>query len=594
MKFVLSPLASLVTLLSLTLLGGCSGLRTGSAGGVLVQLEDMATGSGSNQAAVAEFNGQPALLYATKDNRIVFQQGQQRQLLDETAPVSGGNRFQLQRQDDRLHAFWWSHEEAKNLYFTSSADKGISFSPVSIVNDAHGILAPFSLLRGPQGVVGMIYGDEREPRYQAYFNRSTDYGRTWARPDQRLDVAPADKQASDVREPQSVEVGSAWITVWADVVTVAGKPGFRVLSRRSEDAGLSWSAPEILFSSDKLIASLRVKAQGNNVLIAADEHDRGVFILASQDQGRSWRASGALAGTSAGEAVEGASNNGIQMAVAGERAHLVWMQDRKAQKTKIMRASFDIAQGKWLSDAAQMDVKPYDNTRSVSPVVTAASTGLLTAAWVDYRDIKPNIYISTSFDQGNVWSAPQAVLKPGEVSAGWPQLMPWLDRVAIGYEVYPADQIKSGKFVLRLIPSNEATKTLSQFGSWPAFGEAERKAKLEERVKTLWDNRVAGNYQPTYEVFDFAFKAFTPEKDYLNSVGLITYQSFSVNDISISGNEAVVKMKIKYEVKPTPLPSGKILKAAPVEVDAANTWVWVGNNWHLVYSPSFGQPNLSY
>ena len=585
------PLASLV---SLALLGGCTALGSGPDGKVLLQLEDIATGAGSTRPAIVELNGHPVALYGTQADRIVFQQGEQRLHIDETARVKGGNRFQLHRQDGQLHAFWWSHENGKNVYFTSSSDKGQSFFPVTMVNEGSGILAPFSLLRGPKGVVSISYMDERAPRTQAYINRSNDFGRSWPTSDQRLDVAPADNLASDVREPQSVEAGDAWVSAWVDVVSIAGRPGFRVVMRRSDDAGLNWSAPEVIFTSDKLIASLEVKAQGNQVVIAADEHDRGIFVLASQDQGRSWRASGSLEGTSVPDNTEGASNNGVDMVVAGERAHLVWMQDRKAQKTKIMRASFDISQGKWLSAAAQMDMKPYASTRSMLPVVTAGAKGQLMAAWIDYRDIRPNVYVSASFDQGQVWTAPQAVLKPGEVSAGWPQIMPWGDQIAVGYEAYAADQEKKGKFVLRLIPVNEAAKTVSQLGAWPAISDAERKAKLDERIKMLWNNRVAGNYQPTYEVFDFAYKKLTSEKEYLNGVGNITYQSYSVGDISLTGNEATVKMKIKFEVKPTIMPSGRSVTIASNEVDAVNTWVWVGNNWHLVYSPSFGQPNLSY
>ena len=113
-------------------------------------------------------------------------------------------------------------------------------------------------------------------------------------------------------------------------------------------------------------------------------------------------------------------------------------------------------------------------------------------------------------------------------------------------------------------------------------------------MKTLWENRVAGNYQPAYDMFDFAYKAATPKKNYLDNVGIILYQGFSVDDIAITGNEASVKMKIKYEIKSTMMPNGKMIKVEPVEVDAANTWVWVGNDWYLVYSPSFGQPNLKY
>ena len=53
-------------------------------------------------------------------------------------------------------------------------------------------------------------------------------------------------------------------------------------------------------------------------------------------------------------------------------------------------------------------------------------------------------------------------------------------------------------------------------------------------------------------------------------------------------------MKIRYEVKTTPLASGKSITLVPADVEATNTWVWVGKEWYLVYSPSFGQPNLKY
>lgn len=581
MKRFLLPLASLV------LLGGCAGLGSVPAGGVLAQVDDIATGSLQTRPAVVEMDGEPALLYASKGNRIVFQRGKERLQLDGTAPVTGGNRFQLQRQDKHLHALWWSHQDAKNLYFSSSENGGKAFAPVSIVNDANGVLAPFSLLRGPGGVVGMTYLDERLPMYQAYFNRSTDYGRTWAKPDVRLDL-PDGSLSTRVQDPQSVESGNAWVTAWVDVVKVAGANRYRVLSRRSDDAGLQWSPQQELFSSDKLISSLAVEAQGSHIVIAADEHDRGIVALASPDQGRSWKASGVLPGT------EDVSNSGIGMTVAGDRAHLVWMQDRKGEKTRIMHASLGIAQGKWIGAVQRLDVKTIDNTRSLLPVVLAAPKGQVVVAWVDYRDIRPNIYASVSFDQGGAWSKPQAMMKPGEVSVGLPALLPWGDEVAIGYEVYPADREMDGKFVLKLMPLGDVAKALPGFAAQPQVSDAERKSRLEQRVKALWDYRAADNYEPTYEMFDFAFKAVNPKQSYLNGTGLITYQRFSVEDIAIQGNEAHVKMKIKYEVKPTPLPSGKLLKMEPTEAEATNIWVWVGNEWYMVYNPAYGQALLKY
>jgi len=585
---------NLILLALLASLGGCASMRSDPSTEVLAQVGDMATGAMQTQPAIVELNGRPALLYANKDNRVVFQYGKQRQLLDETAPVRGGNRFQLKFQEQNLHALWWSHQDNKNLYFTSSVDSGQRFAPVSIVNDDHGVLAPFSLLRGKQGVVGMTYLDERQPRFQTYFNRSTDYGRTWSRPDQRLDISPGERQATEVRDPQSVESGAAWVSAWVDAVQLAGRTTYRIVHRHSQDEGLNWSPPAVIHTSDKLISSLIVGSQGSQIVIAGDEFERGILAFASPDQGRSWRASGLLAGTGVAAGSEGANNSGIRMAVAGERAHLVWMQDRSGAKTKIMRASLDVAQSKWLDSAQRLDVKTHDNTRSILPVVLAVAQGPLLTAWVDYRDIRPNIYVSASFDQGQAWSAPQALLKPGEASAGWPRLIPWRDQAAIAYEVYPNERLADGQFILKQIALDKDAKALPDFGNRSQVSEAERKAKLEQRINTLWERRITGNYDSAYDMFDFAYRAATPKKNYLENVGVITYQAFSLNDLVIAGNEASANMKIKYEVKPTMLPTGKSITVAPVEVEADNKWVWVGNDWYLVYSPAYGQQNLKY
>lgn len=582
----------LFILISLLLVGGCASIRTEPATKLLVQLDDIATGPLQTRPVIVELDGKPALLYSTKDDRVAFQLGEKRQLLDETARVKqGGSYFQLSRQDQSLDALWWSHEAGKNIYFTTSIDGGESFTPVSMVNDEHGVLPPYSVIREAQGVVGVTYLDERQPNYQAYFNRSTDNGRTWPRPDQRLDQPQAEGLSSFVQEPQSVKSGGTWFTAWTDNVRSEGKTVYRIVSRRSEAAGLNWTPPQVLYSADRQISSLAVRAQGSSIVIAADEHERGIFALTSQDEGRNWQAAGQLAGS------DNVFNSGVHMALSGGHAHLVWMREREDEKTRIMRASLDIAQAKWLDAAQRLDLKTHENTRSLSPVVLATAPGSLIAAWVDYRDIRPNIYLSASYDQGQAWSVPQALLKPGELSTGWPQLVPWGDQAAIAYETYPTDVVKDGKFVLRLLPAEkDGAKGLS--GLLPdevQISEADRKARLERRVKSLWENRLADNYEPTYDMFDFAFKASTPKKLYLDNVGVITYLSFTVEDVSIKGNEASVKMKLKYEVKPTFLPStGKKVTLSPVEVDVANTWVWVNNDWYMVFAPSYEPPQLKY
>lgn len=583
-------LLTLIFLGASALVAGCATGGPGLDSNILAQVEGVATGSLQTKPAVVELAGKPAILYSTRDGRVALHIAGQRKLLDETARVKqGGGFFQLNSEGQNLKAFWWSHMDGKNVYFTSSANGGQSFTPVSMVNDEHGVLPPFTLTQGEQGVLGMVYHDERTPGFQAYFNRSTDGGRTWARPDVRLDTPPAQGRSSDVQETQSVVSGSTWVAAWADTVTIDGQASYRIVIRRSENAGISWLAPEVLYSSTRHISSLILRAQGNRVVIAADELEHGLVALSSIDQGRSWRNLGLLAGS------EKVSNSGIDMTLAGERAHLVWMYDRNDEKVKIMRASLDIANAKWLGAAERLNTKQYENTGSTMPVVLATVQGQIIAAWVDYRDIRPNIYLSASHDQGQSWSAPQALLKPGEKSSGRPQLVPWGDQAAIAYEVYPSDKLDEAELVVRSLPQGEMAKGIPGMPTTSQMAEPQRKSRLEERVKTLLDARVAADYATAYDIFDFAYKATTSKKQYVETVGVITYLGYSIGDMAITGNEATVTIKTKYEVKPTIIPfAPKPMTVPPTEVESPTGWVWVGEDWYLVYKPAFDKQVLKY
>lgn len=578
-----------IALIYLGLVTGCSTLGVEPARQILLQVDNITTGPAASRPAVMEFDGKPALLYVNKDDRLLFQYGTRIQMLDETAPVKGGNFFQLHTQDKHLHALWWSHSKEKNIYVASSTDSGETFSPVSIVNDAHGVLPPFSVTRGGAGELGVTYHDERLPKYQAFFNRSTDYGRTWANPDQRLDLPPSEQKSSDVHEPMSVESGAIWFSAWTDNVQIKGQQTYRIVSRLTEDAGVTWTEPKVLYSADHQISALQVRSQGNNIAIAADDLTHGVFALSSTDQGRNWKSAGIAAGS------EGVSNSGIALAVDAGRAYLVWMLDRKGEKTHVMRAGVDLAQATWLGAAQRMDTKEYDNTRSLSPEILVDARGVVTAAWVDYRDIRTNIYLSASSDKGLTWSKPQPMLKPGETAAGWPNLIKWKDSAAVAYELYPTDRVREGKFIVRELAYDDKAKIFLGMPRPSQLSDDERKSKLEQRVKQLWDARVAADYDAAYDFFDFAYKAAYPKKYYVNSVGVITYLTYKTEELSLVGNEASVKMKIKYEVTPTSIPSTTHkLTIPPVETDLPTKWVWVGNDWYMVYSPSFDPPLLEY
>ena len=582
----------LVLMISLFGLSGCAVSTPDSDVQPLVQISDMQTGAYATLPSLADVNGQLAVLYATKEDRVVLQVGKQpKQLIDTTARVNkGGSFFKLWPADKTLHAAWWSHQQGKNVYITSSPDGGKTFAPVSMVNDVNDVLPPFTLTHGPQGILGMTYQDERAPRFQVYFNRSVDNGANWPRPDTRLDSPPAEGRSSNVHEPQTVEAGASWVSVWTDnIQNTKGGQDYRIVSRRTDDAGLTWSAPKPLVVSDHHISTLVLRASGPNLVVVADELNKGLFALTSQDAGNTWQPAGSLAETS------GVSNSGVAIALSNGRAHIAWMAQRSEEKLRIMTASLDITKHEWLGSARRLDTKPSENTTSSSPAILATGQGALVSAWVDYRDIRPNIYLATSYDQGVSWSAPQALLKPGAVSAGWPQLVQVKDQAVIAYELYPTERVADGSFNTQVLPVDSGATAMAAISAFPTFTEAERAAKLAKRANALWSYRVAGNYEQAYDMFDFAYRAATPKKMYLNNIGVITYLTYSVDETNIVGNVADVKMKLRYEVKPTMLPStGKPITVPPVDVDTPTKWVWVENDWYMVYTPSFDPPVLKY
>lgn len=580
----------------LGLLGGCAGSGPSQlADDALVHITDIRSGTEPTKAAIAQVGKDMAVVYATKEGRVALQLRGKRQLLDETARVKkGGSYLQLHSDGTRLQALWWSHEDGKNIYYTTSTDGGEHFSPVATANDDHGVLPPFTLVNGNNGVAGMAYHDERLPNYQVYFNRSTNAGLTWPGPDRRLDVVPPGGRSSQAFEPQLVKTNEQWLMAWTDTVpNPKGGQSFRLLLRTSADEGLTWSEPREVASAAHQISSLTMKAVGSRAVIAADELNAGVFALATQDGGANWQR--------IGEVVVGSSgviNSGIRLALSaqGDRAHLVWTEERGEAKPIIQVASADIVTSRWLNNAQRLDTKQIDNTRSTLPTVLATRAGPVVAAWLDFRDIRPNIYIAASYDQGATWSTPQTISTPGKESLGWPQLVAWGESAAIAYERYPSDKIMEGALTVQALAlGDNSSKLTAAYAREKGPDLVQRQKRLEERVQGMWKARIAADYETAYRYFDFAYQAATPLKAYLDNSGVITYLSYEQVKLNMAGNEASVDMKVRYEVKPIVLPqTGRPISVAPFEADVPTKWVWVGNDWYFVYAPQFDQPMLRY
>lgn len=571
-------------------LAGCAPLTPKTGTPQILSLSGATTGTPVSTPVTLELpHGTPLTLFVSKDNRISIKRGDQTTVLDEKARVHGGNTLQLQAHHGAIYASWWSHQDGKTLYLTKSTDDGKTFGPVEMINDEHGVLPPYSLVFGEHDVVGASYMDERVSRFGVFFNRSVDGGTTWPRPDSRLDAPPAGGGQTFAMEPVTVRSGNVWVSTWQDSETIfAGFQVHRVLMRRSTDFGKTWSPATELLRSKQPISALHAAAIGKTIAIVFDDYQTGITALVSNDEGANWLPPSII------DASSNSTNSGIVLALANGNAYVSWIAQEPNEKPTIEFGRIDLGRGTWVGAAKRIDVKTPSNTLSTLPTIYAFEHGPVVLAWGDDRDIRPNIYLSMSSDQGATWSAPAPFGRPGLEDLGLPHLQAWDGRLAMAYEQYPDDNINDGVFKLTALGIGPETKVLPTYADVPVVDAAQKEKLLNERVRRLWTLREAGDYKATYGMFDFAMRNFFPEKDFLEKSGNINYFSFKIKKISIEGNIASVDQEVTYDSKPFMMPNGTKESVKRATVDVKTTWAWIGDNWYIVYAPAFGKPLLTY
>lgn len=556
-----------------------SGLRT---------LPDAMVGEINTLPAIAEINGQLAILFTHVDGRVALQIGDKIKLLDEGLEIKGGKYLQLRAENGALFAQWWSHEGQKNLYFTTSLDGGNTFSPVQVVNNEHGVLPPFSLLTGKDGVLGMLYSDERLSLFEVFFNRSNNNGKTWGTPDVRLDPLPEGQAHTFVLDPRMVKTDTAWVATWFDKIRLNGVEVHRIMVTTSNDEGKTWAPAHEVHRSGVALASLEAKSSGSNVAIVFEAHERGIHAVVSADNGANWKDIGAAANSGSDQL----TNSGVDLVVFGGLGQAIWTASSKTAAAQTMSATIDIAQGTWKTAPVRVDTKVIDATRSTDPRIAATADGTLIASWNDYRDIRPNIYLSASFDKGTSWTAPQALKAPGTEYVDFARVRPLSKGILLSYQTHPNDIKPEGINVLQMLEIDPGVgfKNMAQVKVIP---DDEREKMLKERVESFWKHRIAQEWEVTWDYFDYAFKVATPKDNYVRTMGVLTYHSANVVSVNMADNFARVEMKVNYEVKTIPV-NGKVIKMPPSDNEISSEWIWINDNWYIVYAPAVGERFLQY
>ena len=571
-------------------LAACAGLPGGSGGREQVLLKQLPTAEFLSEPQSLLVGGQVASLYVNPVGRIAFSLGASTQLLDEGAPVRGGKYLTLQQSGNTLYALWWSHQNAKALYFSASQDGGKSFAPVQIVNTDHGVLPPYQFLADESGVLAAAYHDERIPGYQIYFNRSDASGTKWQEKDLRLDNAQAvsgalgGAPAPQAQAPQLARLGQNLVVTWQE----GAKSGQRVVSRMSPDMGKTWQKEVEIYLGSQLPSALQLIVVGQQMVLVGDISGAGVQAWRTLDAGRTWQAMGALPGSA--EFV----NSQIRLASAGDRVYAVYTAEKSEKKSQIQVGVLDATQGKWLAAAQRLDPKEIDLTKSISPDIAALPGGGAVAVWQDFRTVRPNVYLSYSGLDGKSWSPALAVQQgEGQFGALTPRVAAQGALVRVFYQRFVDDGRTKTDYTLAALKIDAKTGALELAPGAPAVSAEQKKNRLRERVDGFWRLRTEENFDATYGYFDPAYRSTTSHKSFSSFQGNLRFQSYQIDKLEILGNIAKVSVKTKFEVLPTEV-MGRQFSQPPTDAFMTNEWVWMHDEWFMVYQSPLGNRALEY
>ncbi len=261
--------------------------------------------------------------------------------------------------------------------------------------------------------------------------RSTDAGVTWSAP-QPLNSNAATDAGADYSPQVTSDGTGAWVAVWLSYDTLGGTIGSDgdVLVARSIDAGATWSAPQPLNSNAATDAGFDTNPQvttdatgtwvavwaSNDALNATIDADYDILVARSTDAGVSWSAPEMLNSNAATD-----TGTDFEPQVTTDRAGAwlaVWTSSDSLGETiggdndTLVARSADGGVS-WSTPAPLTPYAGQDVGTDFHPQVTTDRFGTWEAVWVSGEtlggivDADRDILAARSLDNGFTWSAPE-------------------------------------------------------------------------------------------------------------------------------------------------------------------------------------------
>lgn len=327
------------------------------------------------------------------------------------------------------------------------------------------------------------------------------------------------------------------------------------------------------------------------VLWLAQHGDGRDFLLEgaySADKGQTWKrfAFDTIKGLDLSRLSVAADGKGhIALALSGTRR----LRDENPDAKNDLYFAYSSDNGSTWSEPRRFRSPEYQITHAKFPAIRfGAQPGTLIMAWEDWRDIRPNIYVTYSTDYGVTWQPEVPLGMPGRINLAMDYQLdqPLLERDGqyhLLVKQFTNDVLNNAD----LVDYAFTLADLKQPAALPRGLELEKtrlnEKRLEQRVSQYWEAMQRADYATTYAMMDSFFQSRINRQGYQQKMGTIKYNKFRIDSIERTGKIAKVKITAEAEVPEFKMASGKTYSRPKQEYTFVDTWLFITGDWYREY-----------
>jgi len=329
-------------------------------------------------------------------------------------------------QGNNLYVVWREKIGGKKLWFRASDDGGRTLRDPVLLDDRNLPLPRLRMYSNAKGDIFILYLSEAQvddSKYNLLFTSSHDFGRTFS------EVRNLTQGYMDAIYPSLFTEGEK-VNMFSD----SGREGKRfMIFRKSSDSGRSWSEPmEIreIGGVTVYIEPIKVGQRLHVLWLDIMDNEHIVGAAFSDDDGLTWKSKYL-------EDTRG-MDIGLMRLAHDSKGHIYLAFSAKREDTEkdkmkvfVMRSEDN---GETWEKPFNLRHYPFKKTRAENPHIIAGENGIVVCVWVDYRNIRPNLYMQFSKDYGKTWQEKDVPLEePGRFNTAHYPLQETLVRIGDTY-----------------------------------------------------------------------------------------------------------------------------------------------------------------